>query len=112
MGAFLTSTEPRGGIRTRAGSSKVEDVVRLNNVTAIIVTCRARVGAVEHWIEQEKRTLAPGDSVFMPARTVHANFNIGAEDAKVIAILGPCVGDAGVEQVDVEAPWNGLGEER
>ena len=67
-------------------------------------------GTVEHWIEQEKRTLSPGDSVFMPARVVHATFNIGAEDAKVIAILGPCAGDMGVEQVDVsgEAPWNGL----
>jgi quercetin dioxygenase-like cupin family protein len=67
-------------------------------------------GTVEHWIEQEKRTLGPGDSVFMPSGVVHATFNIGAEDAKVIAILGPCVGDMGVEQVDVsgEAPWNGL----
>jgi hypothetical protein len=37
-------------------------------------------------------------------------FNIGAEDAKVIAILGPCVGDRGVENIHVsgEAPWNGL----
>jgi quercetin dioxygenase-like cupin family protein len=67
-------------------------------------------GAVEHWIEQEKRILGPGDSVFMPSRVVHATFNIGAEDAKVVAILGPCVGDMGVEQVDVsgEAPWSGL----
>jgi quercetin dioxygenase-like cupin family protein len=67
-------------------------------------------GTVEHWIEQEKRTLSPGDSVFMPAGVVHATFNIGAEDAKVIAILSHCVGDMGVEQVDVsgEAPWNEL----
>jgi quercetin dioxygenase-like cupin family protein len=52
-------------------------------------------GTVEHWIEQERRTLGPGDSVFMPPEVVHATFNIGAEDAKVIAILGPCVGDVG-----------------
>jgi quercetin dioxygenase-like cupin family protein len=67
-------------------------------------------GTVEHWIEQDKRTLRPGDSVFMPAGVVHATFNTGAEDATVIAILGPCVGDAGVEQVDVsgEAPWSEL----
>jgi quercetin dioxygenase-like cupin family protein len=67
-------------------------------------------GTVEHWIEQEKRILGPGDSVFMPPGVVHATFNIGAEDAKVVAILGPCVGDMGVEQVDVsgKAPWNGL----
>jgi hypothetical protein len=41
---------------------------------------------------------------------VHATFNIGAEDAKIVAILGPCVGDMGVENIDVsgEVPWNGL----
>jgi quercetin dioxygenase-like cupin family protein len=67
-------------------------------------------GAVEHWIEQEKRILGPGDSVFMPPGIVHATFNVGAEDAKAVAILGPCVGDMGVEQLDMsdEAPWNGL----
>ena len=67
-------------------------------------------GTLEHWIEQEKRTLGPGDSVFMPAGVVHATFNIGAEDARVLAILGPCVGDMGVENIDVsgEAPWISL----
>jgi quercetin dioxygenase-like cupin family protein len=67
-------------------------------------------GTVEHWIEQEKRILGPGDSVFMPPGIVHATFNVGAADAKVVAILGPCVCDMGVEQIDVsgEAPWNGL----
>ena len=65
-------------------------------------------GTVEHWIEREKRILGPGDSVFMPPGIVHATFNNGAGDAKVVAILGPCVGDMGVEQVDMsgEAPWN------
>ena len=67
-------------------------------------------GTVEHWIEQEKRILGPGDSVFMPAGVVHATFNGGTGAARVIAILGPCVGEIGTEQVDVsgEAPWNGL----
>ena len=67
-------------------------------------------GTVEHWIEKEKRTLGPGDCVFMPAGIVHATFNSGSRDATVIAILGPCVGDLGVEQVDVsgEAPWDAL----
>src|SRR4029079_13802860 len=58
-------------------------------------------GTLEHWIEREKRILGPGDSVFMPPGIVHATFNIGAGDAKVVAILGPCVGDMGVEQVDM-----------
>jgi quercetin dioxygenase-like cupin family protein len=57
-----------------------------------------------------RRVLGPGDSVFMPAGVVHATFNVSVEDARVIAILGPCVGEIGAEQVDVsdEAPWNGL----
>ncbi len=67
-------------------------------------------GTIEHWIEQEKRILSAGDSVFMPPRVVHASFNIGTDEAKVIAILGPCVGEMGVENIDVsgEAPWNTL----
>jgi hypothetical protein len=46
----------------------------------------------------------------MPPKVVHATFNIGTEDAKVVAILGHCVGDMGVEQIDIsgEAPWKEL----
>jgi quercetin dioxygenase-like cupin family protein len=67
-------------------------------------------GSLEHWNEQEKRILGAGDCVFIPVGLVHASFNAGTDDAKVLAILGPCVGDMGVEQVDVsgEAPWNTL----
>jgi quercetin dioxygenase-like cupin family protein len=67
-------------------------------------------GKVEQWIDREKRVLRPGDSAFLPAGTVHASFNIGDSDAKVVAILGPCVGAGGYELVDVanEAPWNTL----
>jgi quercetin dioxygenase-like cupin family protein len=67
-------------------------------------------GKVEQWIEREMRVLGPGDSAFIPAGIVHGTFNTGAEDAKVVAILGPCVGDAGIEQVDMsgEPPWNTL----
>jgi quercetin dioxygenase-like cupin family protein len=67
-------------------------------------------GSVEHWIEEEKRTLVPGDCVFMPAGVVHATFNITNEDATIFAVLGPCVGEKGVENIDVsgEAPWNRL----
>ena len=67
-------------------------------------------GQVEQWLEQESRTMGAGDSVFIGADVVHASFNTGDTDAKVLAILGPCVGDGGYELVDVagEAPWNGL----
>jgi quercetin dioxygenase-like cupin family protein len=67
-------------------------------------------GQVEQWVDQEKRVLGPGDSAFVPADMVHASFNAGDSDAKIVAILGPCIGDGGYELVDVagEAPWNGL----
>jgi quercetin dioxygenase-like cupin family protein len=67
-------------------------------------------GMVEQWVDKEKRQLGAGDSAFIPAGTVHASFNTGGSDAKVVAILGPCVGPIGYELVDVsgEAPWNTL----
>jgi quercetin dioxygenase-like cupin family protein len=67
-------------------------------------------GEVEQWVDRDKRVLNPGDSAFVPAGGVHASFNVGEGDAKIVAILGPCVGDGGYELVDVagEAPWNGL----
>ena len=58
-------------------------------------------GQVEQWLDQEKRVLGPGDSVFIGADVVHASFNTGDSDAKLLAILGPCVGDQGYELVDV-----------
>lgn len=65
-------------------------------------------GKVEQWVDRERRILGPGDSAFIPADMVHASFNVGDADAKICAILGPCVGDIGYELVDVagEAPWS------
>ena len=67
-------------------------------------------GSVEQWLDREKRVLGPGDSVFIGADVVHASFNVGEGEARLLAILGPCVGEGGYELVDVagEAPWNGL----
>lgn len=67
-------------------------------------------GRVEQWLEQENQELADGDSLFIPADTVHASFNCGDTPARLLAILGPCVGDAGYELVDVasEEPWASL----
>ncbi len=67
-------------------------------------------GQVEQWLERERRILGPGDSVFIGADVVHASFNLGDNDAQLLAILGPCVGDEGYELVDVsgDAPWNSL----
>ena len=67
-------------------------------------------GQVEQWLEQEMKTIGSGDSIFIPADTVHASFNSGTDTAKLLAILGPCIGEEGYELVDVasESPWNSL----
>ena len=67
-------------------------------------------GTVEQWVDREKRVLGPGDSAFIAPGVVHASFNVGTDEAKIAAILGPCVGEIGYELVDVadEAPWNDL----
>ena len=67
-------------------------------------------GKLEQWLDREQRVLVPGDAVFIPADMVHALFNAGKGEAKLIAIFGPCVGEAGYETVDVagEAAWSGL----
>jgi len=67
-------------------------------------------GEIEQWVEQNKRMLKPGDSVFIKTDVVHASFNVGDEPAKLLAILGPCVGKDGYELVDVadQVPWNAL----
>jgi quercetin dioxygenase-like cupin family protein len=67
-------------------------------------------GRVEQWVHRDKRILGAGDSAYVPADMVHASFNVGDRDARIVAILGPCVGAGGYELVDVagEPPWNAL----
>lgn len=67
-------------------------------------------GTVEQWVDREKRILGPGDSAHIPPDVVHASFNVGAGNAKIAAILGPCVGEIGYELVDMagEEPWKSI----
>ena len=67
-------------------------------------------GEIEQWIDREKRLLRAGDSAFIGADVVHASFNISGRQAKLLAILGPCVGPEGYELVDVagQEPWVSL----
>jgi quercetin dioxygenase-like cupin family protein len=67
-------------------------------------------GEVEQWIDREKRILYAGDSAFVPKDVVHASFNVGEGEARIAAILGPCVGDVGYISVEMgaETPWNTL----
>ena len=65
-------------------------------------------GQVEQWLDQEKQVFKAGDAVVIPAGTVHATFNTGQTDARLIAVLGPAVDDAnGYEMTEVadQAPW-------
>jgi len=67
-------------------------------------------GQIEQWLETEKRVLKPGDSIFIEANIVHASFNTGSQTARLMVVLGPCVGEGGYEIEDVadQAPWNTL----
>ena len=67
-------------------------------------------GEIEQWLESEKTTLKPGDSIFIKPYIVHASFNVSDQPARLMVVLAPCVGETGYEVVDVsgEAPWNTL----
>ncbi|MGB0993036.1 MAG: cupin domain-containing protein [Akkermansiaceae bacterium] len=64
-------------------------------------------GEIEQWIGEEKRTLRTGDVVFVPPGTVHASYNIGESEAKLLAIFGNLRSKAELAvDVSEKAPWN------
>ncbi|MFI8378368.1 cupin domain-containing protein [Leeuwenhoekiella sp. NPDC079379] len=68
-------------------------------------------GSIEQWIGTEKHILNVGDSVFIPANQVHASFQYGEQEAKLLAILGPCAANEvgyEIEDVSTLSPWNTL----
>jgi len=77
-------------------------------------------GTVEGWVGQDCSILGPGDVMFAPAGTVHANFNVSQQPVKLFNILSPLIPDVseewrmtethGWEMVDVssEQPWASL----
>ena len=67
-------------------------------------------GEVEQWLEQTKRVLKPGDSVFIPADVVHASFNLSDKPVKLLAMFAPCVTAAGFVSVEMgdQEPWKSL----
>lgn len=64
-------------------------------------------GEVEQWLEHQKRTLQPGDAVFIGQGVVHASFNSSATTTTFLVVLSPCAGEAGYEAEEVasDAPW-------
>lgn len=67
-------------------------------------------GRIVQWLETEKQTLHPGDSIFIGTGVVHASFNESAEPARLLVTLGPCDGETGyvVEDVAGREPWSTL----
>ncbi len=67
-------------------------------------------GKIEQWVGRDRRLLVAGDSAFITAGTPHASFNVTESDARILAILGPCVGETGYELVDLagQEPWASL----
>jgi quercetin dioxygenase-like cupin family protein len=68
-------------------------------------------GRVTQYLERESTTLGVGDSVFIPANTVHASFNEGDETAHLTVVLGPSLGgETGYDLEDVadQEPWASL----
>jgi len=66
-------------------------------------------GTAEQWVEREKRTMRPGDSIYIPAGVVHGTYNMGNETLDFLAILSPAKspGPPTVEVADQE-PWKSL----
>lgn len=67
-------------------------------------------GQYEQWIRDKKQIIKGGDVAFIPKDTVHAGFNDFDKEVRLLAILGPAVGEAGDELEDVseEEPWKSL----
>ena len=67
-------------------------------------------GEIEQWLETGKRTLRPGDAVFVGRGVVHGSFNTGTTAAIFLVVLSPSVGEAGYESEEVaaESPWSTL----
>jgi quercetin dioxygenase-like cupin family protein len=70
-----------------------------------------KAGEVVQYVEQDSRTMGPGDSAFIPEGTVHASFNDGEETAHLQVVISPSLGGEtgyGLEDVADQEPWASL----
>jgi quercetin dioxygenase-like cupin family protein len=66
-------------------------------------------GTAEQWIEQEKRIMKPGDSIYLPAGLIHGTYNVGAETLDFLAVLSPAKSEGPVTvEVSEQEPWKSL----
>jgi quercetin dioxygenase-like cupin family protein len=66
-------------------------------------------GTIEQWIGEENKIIGPGDVVFVPPGVIHASYNVGDSEAKLLAIFGN-LGSCAELAVDVsgDEPWASL----
>jgi mannose-6-phosphate isomerase-like protein (cupin superfamily) len=66
-------------------------------------------GAAEQWVKNERNLMKPGDSLYVPARMVHATFNTGNEMLDFLAVLSPAMSEGPVTiEVNDQEPWKSL----
>ena len=66
-------------------------------------------GAAEQWVEREKRTMKPGDALYLPAGVVHGTYNSGADTLDFLAVLSPASSQGPVTvEVGDQEPWKSL----
>ena len=66
-------------------------------------------GEVEGLVGRERAVLRPGDVMFAPAGTVHANFNVSNQPVKLLNILSPLVPGVSEESENDRNSWLGNG---
>jgi quercetin dioxygenase-like cupin family protein len=66
-------------------------------------------GEVEQWVGEEKKICFPGDVIYVAPGVVHASYNVGVGDVKLLAIFGNRSSSAELA-VDVsgEEPWKSV----
>lgn len=67
-------------------------------------------GSMTQWLEQEKKELKPGDSIYIPRGVVHGCINHSLAECEFLAILSPAkiTGPFAVD-VSKEEPWCSMG---
>lgn len=64
-------------------------------------------GQAEQWIENDKKILSSGDSIYIDPDIVHATFNTGDEVLEFLAILSPSEGwEAGTIDEYMNLPYS------
>lgn len=66
-------------------------------------------GTAEQWIEDKKRIMVPGDSIYLPAGLIHGTYNKGTEVLDFLAILSPAKeANPATIEVSSQEPWCSL----